>query len=77
MTQLTVTPAQLEALKKFKVEVCDKDNEIDACGELDWFPLSIGFFLAQGLSAEDAHSLALIVRYDLQYFDGSVPVKLA
>lgn len=72
MANLEVTPVQLDALKKFK-EVCDKADEIDDVHEYDWFALSIGFFLAQGLSPDDAHLLAVIVRYDLQYFDGTVP----
>ena len=35
-------------LNAFKTEVCEKSHIIDSEEELDWYALSIGFFLAKG-----------------------------
>ena len=56
------------AEERFKNEVCSKADEIDLDDEIDWKDMSIGFFLACGLSVEQAKSLATDVRYNKQYW---------
>ena len=46
----------------------NKSRDIDPDDEQDWFSLTLGFFLAKGLSAEEAHDLSRYVRYKLQYW---------
>jgi hypothetical protein len=72
----TFTPSErdkaiLEDLKK----VIDADRtpegtsrDIDPGDEQDWFSLTLGFFLAKGLTAEEAHDLSRHVRYQLHYW---------
>lgn len=54
--------------ERFKGEVCLKSGEVDPEEELDWFALSLGFFLAAGLNIDDAHRLSIWARYDAQYW---------
>lgn len=54
-------------LMQFKEDVCNKANEIDA-DELDWFALSIGYFMAKGCSFERAHHWAMEARYKHHYW---------
>lgn len=70
-----------EAMEKFKA-LCvkeyaeaDEDNKLDASEEQDWFSLSLGFFAALGFEAEDCHELALVARYDNQYWCGTQPAR--
>lgn len=61
-----MTKARL--LKKFKDEVCNAVKPIDPHGEFHWLDLSIGFFLAHGVSIKVARNLAAKVRYDYNYW---------
>ena len=58
----------IKAIDKFREEVCDKSDEIDPDGNLDWYDMSIGFFLACGLSVDDATTAACWVRYEKLYW---------
>jgi hypothetical protein len=62
-----MSPALIE---QFKNEVCGDfgiklDDEIL---EIDWYSLSIGWFLAKGASVQDAADLAREARYKHQYW---------
>ena len=57
-----------EIIEKFKNEVCIKFHEDEDFQERDWYDLSIGWFLANGVFKDDAFDLALIVRYDFHYW---------
>ena len=57
-----------EALEKFKTEICNRSKEVDPESERDWYCMSYGFFLALGLSIEDAEDAACKARYDHQYW---------
>lgn len=54
--------------EQFKQEICEREKEIDPNEELDWFSMSIGYFIAKGLSVQDAFNLASEVRYVDEYF---------
>ena len=45
-----------------------KSRDIDPGDEQDWFSLTLGFFLAKGVAAEEAHDLSRYVRYTLGYW---------
>lgn len=53
----------------FKTEVCDNFEEIDGGSDLDWFALSIGYFIGKGVPIEIVDKLSSIVRYKLQYWE--------
>ncbi len=55
-------------LEEFKKEVCERAKEVDPQEELDWYALSIGFFLAKGATLEEAEKLAVEARYTHQYW---------
>lgn len=61
------TPQQVAAVEKFKA-FCLSSTLDDKSDELDWYALSIGFFLALGLTEDEAFELALHVRYDKGYW---------
>lgn len=56
------------AIRRFKEEICDRSDEIDPDELFDWYELSIGFFLACGLSMDLACEAACWVRYGVKYF---------
>lgn len=56
---------------EFKTEVCDKSQDIDPEEDEDWSSLSLGYFLAKGLSIEEAQNLACEVRYTHHYWQNS------
>jgi hypothetical protein len=55
-------------LREFKRKVCDNSKEVDSSNELEWYSLSIGFFLAMGLSVDQAYDYAIAARYDYKYW---------
>lgn len=55
-----------ELFKNFCQSEKAKDPELD---ELDWYDMSIGFFLALGLSVEDAYAVATECMYTRQYWN--------
>jgi hypothetical protein len=57
-------------LIKFRDEICgERGKELDReHDELDWFSLSVGFFLANGASIGEALGLAITARYNYQYW---------
>ena len=57
-----------EALEVFRTEICSRSEEIDYEGSRDWFDLSYGFFLAKGLSPDQAFEAASEARYTHQYW---------
>lgn len=57
-----------EVKEAFRKEVCEKWQEVDLDSRLDWYDLSIGFFLAKGLNIKEAHELASEVRYKYEYW---------
>lgn len=54
--------------QKFKDEICSRAEEIDPDKELDWYAMSIGWALANGLSIDDAAEFASKVRYTYHYW---------
>lgn len=74
MSDFKPTPEQSQALDDFKA-LCladaaqsDPELKIDPGEELDWFAMSLGFFLARGLSLDAAHAAALHARYEFHYW---------
>lgn len=78
---LELIELHLDSVLEFKREVCDKSNIIDPDEERDWFDLSIGFFLAKGITTTiiddrtddadkclDAIYLAIACRYQFHYW---------
>jgi len=64
-------PSQKETLaEQFKVTVCFKSDVVDPQGEQDWYSLSLGWALAQGLDPDEAHEFAQYVRYDKNHWQG-------
>lgn len=55
-------------LLNFKLDVCEGAASIDPTRELDWFSLSIGYFLAEGVPIEEAEVLAEETRYTHGYW---------
>lgn len=55
-------------LEAFRKDVCAKSAKIDPDESLDWFALSIGFFLARGATISKAHTLAIKARYKHHYW---------
>jgi hypothetical protein len=52
----------------FKSKVCMKEDKIDPNSELDWYSLSLGFFLALDITPDDAHELSIEARYNHHYW---------
>jgi len=52
----------------FRKRVCDKSKEVDPSEEYDWHDLSLGFFLSFDITIEEAHELAIEVRYTHHYW---------
>lgn len=57
-----------EIVDRFKAEICERSALIDPREELDWFALSLGFYIACNLSFDDAHRLSLWTRYEKEYW---------
>ena len=66
-TELAVL-AEFEAVCRQDAAQTDPDLKIDAAEELDWRGLSMGFFLAKGLTVEASSRLSSHARYELQYW---------
>lgn len=62
-----MTKTQEMAREKFH-KFCEMHAENPDLEELDWYDMSVGFFMACNLTSEEACELANIVRYDDQYF---------
>jgi hypothetical protein len=58
-----------EELKQFKLEICDRAKEVDPKDHLDWYSLSIGYFMAKRIDIKQAIALATIARYTYKYWD--------
>lgn len=65
-----------DALQSFRWDVCEPAiaKQIDGSDEQDWFSLSLGFFVGRHVDPKRAHHLALIARYDLQYWHNDLTV---
>ena len=55
-------------MRTFKRKICDRADEIDPTSELDWYSLSIGFFMALGLDSARAGDYANEARYTYGYW---------
>lgn len=55
-------------LTAFRDEVCVRANDIDPDDSLDWYSVSIGFFLARGVEIGMARALALKARHEHMYW---------
>jgi hypothetical protein len=55
----------VEAFKAFCRSTADAKEDFD---ELDWYDMSVGYFIGKGLPARDAFALASICRYKYQYW---------
>ena len=66
---IEVTDEELAALERFEA-FCKSDQKLDEeLDELDWYALSIGFFLGCGITNTDSLSkLALYARYTAHYW---------
>lgn len=53
----------------FKNQVCKNLETIDPEYEHDWTSLSIGYFIAKGLTINEAKNLAPIARYKYHYWN--------
>lgn len=62
------TQEEITAVERFRTEVCERSSEVDPSEELDWYSLSLGFFIACGLTPDIATDMAIHVRYDLGYW---------
>lgn len=56
------------AITSFKQEACSKAKELDPEKEQDWFSLSLGYFIAKGLTIDQAHDASLMSRYTFGYW---------
>jgi hypothetical protein len=63
-------------LEQFRVDICLRAKEIDEAADLDWYDMSIGYFLAKGADIEKAFYLARMARYRFQYFE-NITIKNA
>jgi len=59
-----------EAYEKFKSEVCSYPRTVDPGDEVDWFDLSVGYFLALDFPIDEVYEMAREVRYKLNYWWG-------
>lgn len=57
-----------KAYKKFKSEICEKHETAEGCDEMNWYDLSVGFFLALKFPITEAHVMARKVRYSFKYW---------
>jgi hypothetical protein len=51
---------------EFQQKVFSKYKEVDPSEEQDWYSLALGWALARNLSAEEAHSFAQHVSYNIK-----------
>jgi len=65
---MSLTKKMKVVKERFRKEVCLRSLEIDPDDEIDWRDLSMGFFLACGLTIEQANVLASDVRYNEHYW---------
>lgn len=56
-----------ELVQKFKTEITTRAKEIDPGEEIDWFSMSLGWAIANGLTITEAHQFSIWLRYDLHY----------
>jgi hypothetical protein len=54
-------------LHDFRAQLCFPEME-EALGEVDWWDMSLGWFLAKGCSLDEASALAGIARYTHGYW---------
>lgn len=59
---------EIDYLKDFK-KFCKANTKKESfLEELDWYALSVGWFLAKGATLEEANTLACKARYDYGYW---------
>lgn len=63
-----LTGKEKNIIERFRREVCERASDIDPAGEQDWYSMSLGFFVACGLSIEEATRCADEVRYVHEYW---------
>lgn len=66
-----IPPELKDYIIPFRDEVCLYGYVIDEKigTDLDWYALSIGWFLARGATYEEAEAAAMYCRYDAEYFN--------
>lgn len=57
-----------KAVEAFKEFCTDYNQDFSFLDDLDWYDLSIGFFIAHKVSLERVQDVAGYVRYDLNYW---------
>ena len=73
MSEISLSIDKARLLKEF-LEFCSgegQDEDID----VDFYDLSVGWFLAKGASVQTAFELAVIARYEAQYGKREVVFK--
>ena len=55
-----------ELVALFKTECHDRAKELDPSNEQDWFSLTLGWAIAKGLTPDEAHGLAIHIRYETE-----------
>lgn len=59
---------QMQKAKDLFKKFCYENNQEEGLKNSDWYDLSLGFFMALGLSFEDSEKLACDVRYKEHYW---------
>ena len=74
-----------EALERFRREVCEKadkmrdtpdDPPLATDQDIDWYSMSVGYFLGIGASITVAYSAAIEARYTHNYWIGGVTISV-
>lgn len=65
----TIATKYADIIASFKAEVCDNFDKVDLGSELDFYAISLGYFIAKGISIDESHALSIYVRYTLQYWE--------
>lgn len=61
---------EMQKAKDLFKEFCLECIDDERLKEIDWYDMSLGFFIALGLPIEQAEELACHVRYDENYWLG-------
>lgn len=64
MAQEPTDKKQRQSAELYKKLVCEQASEVDPSNERDWFALSLGFFMGQGFTLDEAHGLSLWIVFD-------------
>lgn len=59
---------EMQKAKQLFKDFCETSGNDTRLEEINWYDMSIGFFISFGLSIDDAEKLAIEVRYKEQYW---------